>query len=83
MPSSTITQKGQITLPKKVRTSLGVRTGDRIAFRITSDGRVFVEPENVDLLSLVGCLKSRKSGVSIDDMRDVVRRRAEEEALGQ
>lgn len=75
MPSSTITSKGQITLPKAVRDALGVDTGDRVAFRIEEDGRVIVEPETGDLLALRGLVKPRRRGVSISDMNDVIRTR--------
>ncbi|GLS28957.1 antitoxin PrlF [Mesorhizobium albiziae] len=35
---STITAKGQTTVPKAVRQALGVDTGDRIAFRVDEHG---------------------------------------------
>jgi antitoxin PrlF len=35
---STITAKGQTTVPKAVRQALGVGTGDRITFRIDAQG---------------------------------------------
>ena len=35
---STITAKGQTTVPKAVRQALGVRSGDRIAFRLGENG---------------------------------------------
>lgn len=35
---ATITSKGQITVPLKVRRALGVRTGDKLLFE--SDGKV-------------------------------------------
>jgi antitoxin PrlF len=47
---SRITSKGQITLPKTVRVSLGVAEGDVVSFR-TVDGRIVIErdtqPEDV------------------------------------
>jgi antitoxin PrlF len=39
--TSTITAKGQTTIPKAVRQALGVECGDKIAFRI-ENGRVTV-----------------------------------------
>lgn len=39
---STITTKGQTTVPKAVRQALGVGSGDRIAFRIDEHGAVSV-----------------------------------------
>lgn len=35
---STITAKGQTTVPKSVRQALGVDAGDQIAFRLDADG---------------------------------------------
>ena len=76
MSTATITSKGQITLPKKIRDRLGVQEGDRIAFRESPDGAIVIEPETVDLLSLRGCLRPRVRGVSIEDMDAAVRRAA-------
>lgn len=40
---SKITGKGQTTVPKRVRDTLGVRFGDEIVYRVTGDGAVTVE----------------------------------------
>jgi len=32
MPGSTLTQKGQVTIPKEIRDSLGIKEGDRVFF---------------------------------------------------
>ena len=40
---STITSKGQVTIPAAVRRALGVGTADTLVFRIV-DGKVEVEP---------------------------------------
>ena len=37
---STVTAKGQTTVPKIVREALGVGPGDQIAYRLDSEGRV-------------------------------------------
>lgn len=39
---STLTIKGQVTIPKPVRERLGVKPGDKIAFELGEDGRVVV-----------------------------------------
>lgn len=74
--TATVTSKGQITLPKLVRIKLGVRTGDRVAFREQADGSVVVEAETGDLLSLRGSVKTRVRGVSVEAMNDAIRKRA-------
>jgi AbrB family looped-hinge helix DNA binding protein len=76
MASSRITSKGQITVPKAIRETLGVGPGDRIAFRVQEDGRVLVEPETVDLRTLCGVLRPRRRGVNVEDMAAAVRERA-------
>jgi AbrB family looped-hinge helix DNA binding protein len=79
MPSATITSKGQITIPKAVRDELGLREGDRIAFRVLDDGKVVVEPETIDVLDLEGILKPRRKGVTIADMDQAIRAEASKE----
>lgn len=74
MPSSTITSKGQITLPVEVRRTLGLRPGDRVSFRTARDGSVIVEPETVDLMSLKGSVKSKVRGVSVEQMQRAIRK---------
>ncbi len=37
--TSTVTSKGQATIPKTIREALGIRSGDRVAFR-PRNGRV-------------------------------------------
>ena len=41
---STITSKGQVTIPKKVRDRLRLRAGDKLDFRIENDGSLRVQP---------------------------------------
>lgn len=74
MPTATLTSKGQVTIPKAVRDKLGLDTGDRLAFRIREDGGVEIAPENVDLLSLYGSVKTKVRGVSVEDMKGTARR---------
>ncbi len=74
MPRAKLTSKGQITVPKPVRDVLGVHPGDRLAFRVREDGSVTVEADTVDVRSLRGVLKPKVRGVSIEDMKRVVRR---------
>ena len=69
MPSSTLTSKGQITLPKQVRDQLGLQTGSRVDFVIESSGRVVLKPLNSDFRLLKGIVRSRrKRPVSVEEM---------------
>ena len=69
MPRATITSKGQITLPKEVRTRLGVDAGDQVDFRIAADGTVTVVPLQGSASRLSGFLHRRDlDGHSVEDM---------------
>jgi AbrB family looped-hinge helix DNA binding protein len=68
MPIATVTSKGQITLPRRIRERLGVKPGDRVAFRERSDGTIVVEAETVSFMDLFGVIKPRKRGVTLEDM---------------
>lgn len=76
MPTSKITSKGQITVPKDVRAALGVQPGDRIAFTIRRDGTVTVAADTIDVRSLRGRVKSDIRGVTVEAMRDAIRQSA-------
>lgn len=39
---TTITTKGQVTIPKPVRDRLGVKAGDEVSFELAADGRVVI-----------------------------------------
>jgi len=41
--SSTISSKGQVTVPQEIRSRLGLRTGDRVEF-VVEEGRTTIRP---------------------------------------
>ncbi len=54
MPLATITSKGQVTIPKSVREQLGVKSGDKVDFRVGDDGTVSVVPMTHSVESVFG-----------------------------
>jgi len=42
--STTVTAKGQVTIPKAVRDMLGIGLGSQVDFRRTADGNIVVVP---------------------------------------
>lgn len=64
---STITVKGQATIPKAIRDHLHVKPGDKVKFFILPDGGVYMLPV-VPLSSLRGMLRPRRKGVTLEDM---------------
>lgn len=55
---STISSKGQVTVPADVRRQLGVSAGDKITFVTTDDGKVEVRPMRFTLESVFGSVKA-------------------------
>jgi antitoxin PrlF len=57
---STLTSKGQTTVPKAVRESLRLKPGDRITFTPMPDGTVVMRVKNKSVMSLAGSLRRRR-----------------------
>lgn len=60
---TTLTSKGQTTIPKEIRDGLGIKAGDNLTFTLLSDGTVIMRVKNKSLKDLAGTLhkKGRKS----------------------
>jgi antitoxin PrlF len=55
---ATISEKGQVTIPKKIRDALGIRSGDQLEFEIRGDAiRIRKNPDLDRLASVYGSLK--------------------------
>lgn len=79
MAISTLTSKGQVTIPKQVRERLALREGDRLVFRIDDHGDLVVRPAaGASLGRLPGLLQhlAKERPVSAEEMRAALRRRA-------
>ena len=73
MSIATITSKGQTTIPKEIRDKLNLRPGDRISFIVEADGKVYIQPLNVNVEQLSGILhKSGRQVVSIEQMNEAI-----------
>ena len=58
MVTATLTTKGQITIPKAVRESLHLRSGDRIAFLVHGDVEATMRPVTKSVDEVFGRLHS-------------------------
>ena len=70
MIESTITAKGQTTLPKTVREALSLETGDRIRY-IVQDGEVRIRKVR-PIHSLYGALPYQGPPVSLEEMQNAI-----------
>lgn len=77
--STTVTSKGQVTIPKPLRDYLGLEPGSRVDFAYTADGQVVLRP--VKPAKKAGKKPSRfdalrgtvKLGMSTDEYMNLIR----------
>jgi AbrB family looped-hinge helix DNA binding protein len=76
MPTATLTSKGQLTLPKKVRDALGLKPGDQVDFVLDAAGEVRVRPGSHDVSELRGLLhRAGRPAVSVQQMEEAIARK--------
>ena len=74
--ATTVTSKGQVTIPKPVRDHLGIVPGSQVAFRRATDGSIVIEkadapgPQPSRLASLRG---HAGRGMSTDEIMALLR----------
>ena len=73
---ATVTSKGQVTIPKRVRESLGLHAGDKITFTEERPGMVVLRRRNREnpFAEWRGFLKDMR-GVDVDEFMDEIRGR--------
>lgn len=70
---STVTTKGQVTIPKAVRDELDLRAGDRITWSVRGDGAIEVRKESTQTLeALVGMLGKPSRSLTVAELDEAV-----------
>jgi AbrB family looped-hinge helix DNA binding protein len=59
---STVTKKGQVTIPKPVRDHFHIKEGDSLQFEVKDNVLILRRKERKSLLNLGGIAKGRKLG---------------------
>lgn len=77
MPISTLTSKGQVTIPKAIRERLGLSEGDTLEFSVDNKGRIVARPSPREK-GLCGVLRdfAPRRAVTVDEMNAAIRHRA-------
>jgi antitoxin PrlF len=76
MASSTLTSKGQTTIPKDIREYLNLQPGQRIDFIVDEEGRVILRPATLHIRDLAGILhREGRKPISVEEMNRVIRAR--------
>ena len=76
MSTTTLTSKGQVTVPKEIRDRLGLRPGHQLSFEIEADGRLVVRVKTVELGSLAGMLSRSGRKRTLRDIEEGIGRGA-------
>jgi AbrB family looped-hinge helix DNA binding protein len=76
--ATTVTVKGQVTLPKSVREAAGIKAGDQVEVRATASGGVYIEKAGAtsDYVKRIRALAKRRlirDGMSTDEYMEFTR----------
>ena len=84
MPVATITNKGQVTIPKKVRDAMNLHFGDKIEFVCEEEGIITVRPVKKSVDAVFGRLYEKdKRSLSTEEINEIVRKQVKKEHSGQ
>jgi antitoxin PrlF len=76
MSLATLTSKGQVTIPKDIRESLHLFSGDKIEIMVTKKGEAIMRPISRKVDDLFCKLKkSNQKTVSIEEMNAAIKNR--------
>jgi AbrB family looped-hinge helix DNA binding protein len=71
--TSTVTQKGQVTIPLAVHQALGIKPHDRVLFRV-QNGRVELLPSPMTLEAVYGAVKPISKPETFEELRRIARK---------
>ena len=69
---ATITNKGQVTIPKPVRDALHLSAGVRVEFLIEPDGTIKVIPVTASVTELKGIVPPPERTLSLEEMDQAI-----------
>ena len=76
MATATLTTKGQVTIPKEIRETLKLHSGDKIEIIVTGKGEAIIRPISKKVDEIFCKLhRSGKKAVTLEAMDDAVGKR--------
>ncbi|MFO7952722.1 MAG: AbrB/MazE/SpoVT family DNA-binding domain-containing protein, partial [Bacillota bacterium] len=66
---STVTRKGQVTIPMAVREKLDIAYGEKVEFAVNEQNEVVIRPVKVSLDDVYGVLEKQKPAGTHEDHR--------------
>jgi len=79
--TSTVTRKGQVTIPKRIREEMDLHLGDRVLFLVRDD-EIVLKPVRGSILDLQGSVEPRNKPEDFDRVRATVKRRHAKKVAG-
>ncbi len=79
---TTVTQRGQVTVPVQVRRALGLKPRDKVSFTI-QDGRVVLAPAPFTLESAYGSVKPSRKPEDFEAISSEAKKAKVEKTLGK
>lgn len=73
MATATVTSKGQVTIPKKIRDKLHLDTGRRIEFLEDEGGKITICPVVEDVRKLKGMVRKPAKTVTLAEMKAAIK----------
>ena len=79
---STVTQKGQVTIPKNMRDSLHLMTGDKVEFALNERGEIVIKPLTRKVAEVAGLLNNYKKSrpVTVEMMNEAIAQHLQNQA---
>ena len=79
MTIATITTKGQITIPKKIRDKLRLSAGDKIEFVMLDEGEAVIRPVSKRVDDVFGILhKTGQKTLTVEQINKKIRQKMKE-----
>ncbi len=74
MRSSTVTIKGQVTIPSLIRKQFGLHTGGKVLFSVENE-KIVLHPVPNKVEDAFGLISGKRS-VSLDEMEEIIKKKA-------
>lgn len=81
MSTSTMTRKGQVTIPKEIRDKLGLTEGDRLFFARRGD-EIVLKVLRGNILDLKGSVRPKKHPEDFETVRETTKRKVATKLAG-
>ena len=77
-----VKSKGQVKIPKKIQEYLNLHSSDTVDFKISEDGRVYIDIPHHNISDLRGLLENykQKSPLTTEQMDEIIQKEAQKRA---